>query len=231
MAEEPKKRGKKEYWGIEEEQAVATYLSLEPGDPKGEYIFETKLYAPIKKLVENIMFRYNLVIAELPVEEQIFDVIGFVVLKMRKFDTERGPKSFSYYGTVAKNYMIMKKKKHYKNKISVLDIESILGFELDENLYEEHQSESEQKTNEYLLSLAADVIDDKLKKDLTLNNNAYKIGEVIVYLLRNYQYITIQNKRQFYFVAREFTGMSAKEITKSLKIIKELFKEIQKSTY
>jgi len=230
-AKEPTKRNKKEYWGLEEEKAVADYLALEPGDPKCDFIFEQKIYGPIRKLVENIMFRYNLVISELPVDEQIDDTIGFVVLKMRRFDTERGPKSFSYYGTVAKNYMIMKKKKHYKNKITSVDIDSILGFEIDEELYEDHQSDIEIKTSEYLLNLAANTIEEKMKTDLKMGNNVYKIGEVIVYLLRNYQYITVYNKRQFYFVAREFTGMSAKEITKALKSVKELFKEIQKSTY
>jgi hypothetical protein len=59
----------------------------------------------------------------------------------------------------------------------------------------------------------------------------YLLGEAVVYLLRNYQYINVFNKRQFYFVAKEFTGLSAKEITKAMVKIKEVFRENYKTMY
>ena len=201
-----KKKKKKEYWGKDQEDAVEKYLSLEEGSREGDYIFEKYLYDPLKKLIENIMFTYHLSIPEIPVEDQVFDTMSFVVSKMRKFDTKRGPKSFSYYGTITKNYLIMKKNKHYKEKINILDVESIIGFESDHGLSIENLFESDIESHEYMFTIIANELDKILKTNIKLDKNVYKVGEIVVYLLRNYQYINIHNKRQFYFIAREFTG-------------------------
>jgi hypothetical protein len=223
------KRKKKEYWSKEQEVAVAKYLSLRPDSLEADRLFATKIYEPLKKLVENIMFTYRLTIPEMDVEEQVFDTISFVVTKFDKFDPEKGHKSFSYYGTVAKNYMIAQRNKSYNVKIKRVNIESIFGFEFDQGLFEEHEFEREYKSHGFLFKVLADELENMTKTDLTLDNNVYKLSEAIVYLLRNYQQINVHNKRQFYFLAREFTGLSAKEITKSLVKIKDVFSKTHKS--
>lgn len=231
MEDKSKKRKKKEYWGKIEEEAVAQYLQMEPGSLESEIVFEKKIYGPMKKLVENIMFTYHLSIPELPVDEQIFDCMGFVVSKMRKYDLDRGPKSFSYYGTIAKNYMILKKNKHYNGKIKKVSLDSIVGIEFIQDLFEDHEADREFKSYEFLFQVVSDEIEGLISTNTTLDNNVYKLGEAIVYLLRNYQFINIHNKRQFYFIAREFTGLQAKEITKAMIKLKEVFKETYKEMY
>ena len=229
MENNTKKRKKKEYWSKEQEEAVALYLSLRPDSHEADKLFSDKIYGPLKKLVENIMFTYKLNIPEMDVEEQVYDTISFVVSKFSKFDPEKGHKSFSYYGTVAKNYMIAQRNKSYNTKIKRVDIENIVGFEFDQGLFEEHSIEQEFKSHTFLFKLVADDIETMIQTDMTLDNNVYKLAEAIIYLLRNYQYINVHNKRQFYFLAREFTGMSAKEITKALVKIKDVFSKTYKS--
>jgi len=224
-----KKRKKREYWSKEQEEAVALYLSLRPGSAKADKIFADSIYEPLKKLVENIMFTYKLNIPEMDVQEQVYDTISFVVSKFDKYDPARGHKSFSYYGTVAKNYMIAQRNKSYNTKIKRVDIENIVGFEFDQNLFVEHEYESEFKSHTFLFKVVADELEKMVQEDLTLENNVYKLAEAIIYLLRNYQYINVHNKRQFYFIAREFTGLSAKEITKSLVKIKDVFSKTHKA--
>lgn len=224
-----KKRKKKEYWAKEQEEAVALYLSLSPGSAKADKVFNDHIYGPLKMLVENIMFTYKLNIPEMDVKEQVYDTISFVVSKFNKFDPTKGCKSFSYYGTIAKNYMIAQRNKNYSTKIKRVDIENIIGFEFDQNLFVEHEYESEFKSHTFLFKIVADELEKMVSENLTLDNNVYKLTEVIVYLLRNYQYINVHNKRQFYFLAREFTGLSAKEITKSLVKIKDVFSKTHKA--
>lgn len=225
----PKKRKKREYWTKDTERAIEQYLKLDPVSREADWLFENKLYDPLKKLVENIMFTYHLSIPELPVIEQVHDTIGFVVTKMRKFDPEKGHKSFSYYGTVAKNYMIMKKNKHYNKKVQSVDIEDVVGFEFDQGLFEEPKSDQELKSKSFLFNIVADNLDSTIKNDLSLNNNVYKVSEAIIFLLKNYQKINIHNKRQFYFIVREFTGLNAKEITKAMQQIKDIYEESRRS--
>ena len=224
-----KKHKKKGYWVKEQEEAVILYLSLPPGSPKADKVFAEQIYGPLKTLVENIMFTYKLNIPEVDVEEQVFDTMGFVVSKFNKFDHTRGHKSFSYYGTIAKNYMIAQRNKAYKTKIKRVDIENILGFEFDQDLYVDHEFESEFKSHTFLFKVLADELEQMVSTEINLDNNVIKLSEAIIYLLRNYQYVNVHNKRQFYFIAREFTGLSAKEITKALGKIKDVFSKTHKA--
>lgn len=226
-----KRRKKNDYWTKEQELAIEQYLTMDPESPEAERLFEGVIYDPLKKLVENIMFTYHLNIAEIPVIEQVYDTIGFVVSKMRKFDPSKGHKSFSYYGTVAKNYMIMKKNKHYNKKIHTVDIEDVIGFEYEQELFEDAMPEQELKSKEFLFSIVCDDLEEIIRNDLTLHQNVYKVAEAIVFLLRNYQRVNVYNKRQFYFIVREFTGLSAKEITRAMSQIKEVYERSRKSLH
>lgn len=229
MDTKPTKRKKKEYWTKEQEDAVALYLTLSPGSPKADKVFNDHIYEPLKKLVENIMFTYKLNIPEMDVEEQVYDTISFVMSKFHKFKPEMGHKSFSYYGTIAKNYMIAQRQKQYNTKIKRVDIENVLGFEFEHGLFIDHEFETEFKSHTFLFKVVADELETMTKTDLTLDGNVYKLAEAIIYLLRNYQHINVHNKRQFYFIAREFTKLSAKDITKALVKIKDIFAKTHKS--
>ncbi len=226
-----RKRKKKEYWGPIEEKAVIEYLKYPAGHPQADRIFTETLYEPLKKLVENIMFTYNLAIPEIPPEEQIYDCMSVVTQKMRKFNPERGCKSFSYFGTIAKNDLIAKSNKHYKQKIQSIDIENIVGFEMEQELCIDHEFEKDLGSNEFLLKLVASDIKEILNSNISLEPNIYKIGEAVVYLLNNYQYMNIQNKRQFYFIMKEFTGLKTKEITAAMNKINQIFKNTCKENH
>ena len=224
-----KVKKKKEYWTKEQEDAVALYLSLCPDSLEANKVFEDHIYAPLKKLIENIMFTYKLNIQEMDVEEQVFDTMSFVISKFRKFDPLKGHKSFSYYGTVAKNYLIAQKTNSHNVKIKSVDIEDILGFEFEQNLFVENDFDTEYRSNAFLFSIVSNELEKMIQSDLSLDKDVYKLAEAIIYLLKNYQYINVHNKRQFYFLAREFTGLSAKDITKALVKIKEVFAKTHKS--
>jgi hypothetical protein len=225
--DEPKKG--KMYWGVEEEKAVVNYLMMrQSGSSEIDLYFQKNLYKPIKKLVENIMFTYRLGIPGENITEQIHDCIGFVVYKMDRFTLGRTTKAFSYYGTVAKNYLIAKKNKNNKKIKEYVDIDEIIGFEHENNICVENGFESDMKSLSFLVSTTANDIEYILENDLTIDKNTYRLGEAIVTLLKNYQDINIQHKRQFYFIAREITGLSAKEITRSLQRFKEIFKDLNR---
>ena len=104
-----------------------------------------------------------------------------------------------------------------------------MGFELEQDLFIEPDSEIDFKSHIFLFNVVANDLENLVANNLTLEKNVYKLAEVIIYLLRNYQHVNVYNKRQFYLLAREFTGLSAKEITKSLNVIKGVFKESHKS--
>jgi len=228
---EIKKKKKKDYWGLEEEEAVKKFLLLPPNSPESDRLFENMIYEPLKKLVENIMFTYKIYIPGLTPEEQIMDTISFIAWKMRKFDPSKQTKSFSYYGTIAKNYMMAQSIKQNKMFDNTIDIENVIGFEFEQDLYENHEFEKEIGSYSFLFEIVANDLEKLMETDLKLEANTYKLCEAVIYLLKNYQSINVLNKRQFYFIAREFTGLSAKEITKAMKTIKETFRNSYNYNY
>ncbi len=217
------KRKKKDYWGPLEEAAVVEYLAEPAGHPKAEKIFADVIYEPLKKLVESIMFTYHLAIKELPIDEQVYDCMSFVTQKMPKFDHTKGHKSYSYFGTIAKNYMILKKNRHYKKTINSVDIENVNMADVVHSLSIEHEFENDINSHEFLFTLVSADIKEVLKTDIDLHPNIYKVGDAVVTLLDNYQYINLQNKRQFYFIVKELTGLQAKQITAAMLKIKKIF--------
>lgn len=220
---------KKDYWTIDQENAVALYLTLDPESKEANEVFNNFIYEPLKKLVENIMFRYKLTIPDEDIEEQVCDTMSFVISKFKKYDPSLGHKAFSYYGTISKNYMLAKLDKNHSGKIKKVCIDDIVEMDFEALLYKESDGEIDYRANTFLFSVVASDLENMMKSDMTLDANVYKLAEAIVYLLRNYQNINVHNKRQFYFIAREFTGMSAKDITKSLVKIKEVFSKSQKT--
>lgn len=220
------KKKKREYWTIEQEEAVKQYLEMADDSEEADKLFSQKIYPSLKTLVENIMFTYHLQLKTGDIKEQVDDVVGFVALKFNKFDPAKGHKSFSYYGTIAKNYMILKKTQEYTKAINAIEIDALEGFEFENDLFELPSQDSEYSSKEYIMTYIASELEQKLQRDLTLDPSVYKVGEVVVYLLRNYSGINVYSKNQFYFIAKEFTGLKTKDITRSLFKIKELFAEI-----
>lgn len=222
-----KKKPKKMYWTIEQEDAVKLYLTMDPDDPAADRLFLGKIYPSLRQLVENIAFTYHLTTPETPVKEQIDDCIGHVCWKFRKFDPEQGSKAFSYYGTVAKNYFILAQNKAYSKRIKTTEIDSTEGLELLLDLAIGHEFEMELDSPEFFIAHLADHIEEVLETDLGLHTNTWKLGEAIIYILRNYAHIQMSTKNTFYHIVREMTGLTTKEISKALKELKPIYAQVR----
>jgi len=221
------KKRKREYWSVEQEEAVKAYLLLEPDSREADKLFAGKIYPSLRQLVENIAFTYHLTTSETPVREQIDDCIGHVIVKFRKYDPDKGSKAFSYYGTVAKNYFILAQNKAYKKKIQTTEIDSTEGLEMILDLAIDHEFERELDSPEFFISHLADHLEGILETDISLHTNTWKLGEAIVYILRNYAHIQMSTKNTFYHIVREMTGLTTKEISKALKELKTVYAEVR----
>lgn len=220
-----KKKRKKEYWTVEQEEAVRQYLELEPDDPVADRLFRKKIYPSLRQLVENIAFTYHLTTPDVDVREQVDDCIGHVVYKFRKYDPNKGSKAFSYYGTVAKNYFILNANKSYSKRISSTELDAVEGMETELNLAIDHDVERELDSPEYFIAYLSECFEYALENDLNISTNTWKLGEAVIYILKNYTHISVNTKNTFYHVVREMTGMSTKEITNALKDLKQVYRD------
>lgn len=218
-----KKKRKKEYWTKDHEDAVKRYLTDDLSWEERDRLFSKEIYPALRQLVENIAFTFHLTTPETPVSEQIDDCLGHILLKFDKYDPEKGSKAFSYYGTVAKNYFILLQNKAYKKKVQTTEIDNTEGLEIILDLAIDHEYESELDSPQFFIAYLADHIESLLEEDISLHTNTWKLGEAVIYIMRNYSHMKLGNKNTFYHIVRDMTGLSTKEISKSLKDLKPVY--------
>jgi len=154
------------------------------------------------------------------------------------------PKAYSYFGTIVKNYLIIKDQKVYNTKINTLEINNVRDVLDGTNNLPPHYNLSRLIENDE--SMEGDDVSfegykyrDKL--DLFINNfveyceknldNIFVkeedklIGKSVLEIFRNRNNLEILNKRAVYIYLREMTNQDTSKITKANNILRKVFKE------
>jgi hypothetical protein len=104
----PKKNKKSFYYGKEQEQSVIKYLSSKDPEERS-IIYERELKPVFKTMIESIIRKYRFYLKNETYEETFLDAESFLISKMDLFEPDQNKKSYSYYGTIVKNYCLQKK--------------------------------------------------------------------------------------------------------------------------
>jgi hypothetical protein len=258
MFEEPKKRGrkpkKKPYFGPKEEEAVIKYLSLGNiiEDETTEFGFRwtgttkqlverNKIYLevlkqPLEKMVESIIRRYKLYSKDLEYEDLHSDALSFLHVKINNFKPDKNKKSYSYFGTICKNYLlgkVIKENKDVKKQIDYdemsehLESEISLSYTIDDN---------ENPTIEIIKKLG-----DQIRKEISekiLSENELKVGTALINILDNWESLMSDvsgrnkfNKNLILYYMREMTMLNTKDIRNSMRRYKNIYKILKESEF
>ena len=132
------KRGRKRknemYFGPEEEEAVIKFLES-TDETERNLIFNEWLKGPLDKMIESIIRKYKLYRKGETFEELHSDTLSFLMTKVHKFESGRGKKAYSYFGTISKHYilgLLIKDEKYIRQISSYEDLSD--NFEEREDL-------------------------------------------------------------------------------------------------
>jgi hypothetical protein len=213
-----------------------TYFTEETEDAIIRYRLETKLsvkntiysniiHPAFYKLVENIIhsFKFYYIDTE-SIEDLKYEVISFLIQKIHLYEKNKG-KAFSYFGTIAKRYLITYNKKNYKNIISKVDIVDIVKNE-------------DTKVNEVFIDRSNDFdIDTRIVfnnflnhmelkvLDMFSNPSETKVAANILEIFKKVGDMSSINKKLIYFCVKEATGEDSVIITKVIKKLKIVYKD------
>lgn len=225
------RKKKKNYYGPEQEEAVVRFLEAETQYEK-EKIYREHLREPIDKLIENIIRTYKLYRASYEFEDLHSDTLSFLATKFEKFKPEKGKKSYSYFGTICKNYLFGEMVKEYKRGTSLVDIDKNQNDVLKKDGYTYTIDEEEIDFTNFLEGLALSVREE-LKED-GLSDNEFKVGYALAKILEDWRELfsdvndgknsTKFNKNLILLYIRNMTGLNTKEIRNSMKRFKSLYK-------
>ena len=210
------------YWGVEQEEAIVEFNTNEDIEDKHK-VFVAIIEPAFRKLVENIYYTYNFNKLLWDREQIEHEVMTHLYEKLNKFDISKNKKSFSYFGTITKNWMIQRCNADKNKRFIDDDNQDIIVQNISINAYEENEVNQH---NQDFISGIIEEFDDWDSKD-NYNKEDFAVLEIINDILKNYHRFNIYNKKQLYVYIREATDLPSRKITKSLKKIKINYSDIK----
>ena len=209
------------YFTQETEDAIVLYNNTEDADLKSK-IYQEGVHYAFNRLVEAITHRFKFYHTEVDYLEQLHhEVETFLHSKIHLFDPSKGAKAFSYFGTIAKRYLIIQNTKNYKKKIATTGVEVIDNNE--SHSYNIQGAEEKTEMQVFLEGYIA-FCDEELYNIFTNPVDA-KIADSILQLFKSRETLDIINKKALYIYIREMVpDIKTPRITKVANRLREVFK-------
>ena len=187
------------YFNADTQRAIVEFQSAEDRVVR-ERLYVLEIMPAFQKLVENLINIHKFAGLHDSYDDLRNDCINFLFETICKFDDSRGTNAFSYFNVVAKNWLIIKsKQKSQKSKKNVsLDDLSLLSA---------HEK---------------NILEEKLRteNELTCINS-------IITIFQNIEDIDLLNKNAILLYMRELSGLSPKQLTTTMQVIKKHYKKIK----
>ena len=212
------------YWGEDQESAVVEFNTNADIDEKHK-VFVDIIEPAFRKLVENIYYTYNFNKILCDREQIEHEVMTHLYEKLSKFDISKNKKSFSYFGTITKNWMIQRCNADKNKRFIDDDNQDIIVQNISIHAYEE--DEVGRHNEEFINEIIGDFDDWDAKENYTRDD--FAVLEIVNDILKNYERFNIYNKKQLYVYIREATDLPSRKITKSLKKIKINYSDIKEN--
>jgi len=212
------KTGPSVYFTQETEDAIVEYLQTSDESNRNK-IYNSKIKYAFYKLAENIIHTFKFYYTDInTIEDLKHEVVTFLLEKLHLYSPGKG-KAYSYFGTIAKRYLIIYNNNNYKKLQRHGEMDEI---EEDKSYLDKTIKESEEDINLNLfITLYIRYIDKHLYKLFPKPQDA-KTADAIIELFRKRESLEIFNKKALYIYIREITDVSTPQITKITKKLNNL---------
>tara|TARA_R100000908_G_C3750578_1_gene145202 strand:+ start:1083 stop:1784 length:702 start_codon:yes stop_codon:yes gene_type:complete len=218
----PRKAKSKNYFTQDTEDAIVRYNN-EPDSKVRSKIYEREIHYAFFKLTENIIHTFKFYYTEVDdIEHLQHEVITFLLSKIHLFDPSRGAKAYSYFGTIAKRYLILQNQKNYKKRIDKAPVDEL--FKDDTHSYNLDDPDPANLPINQFLSLYIEYCTENLEKLFPKKHDA-QVADAILELFRKREDIDIFNKKALYIYIREMVDVKTPKITKIANQLYGIFKD------
>ena len=120
----PVKKKKKGVQSCTQDTEDAIVLYNKTTDPEvRSRLYNDRIHYGFFKLTENIIHTFKFYYTEVDnIEDLQHEVITFLLSKIHLFNKDKGAKAYSYFGTIAKLYLILSNQKNYKKRIDTAPV-------------------------------------------------------------------------------------------------------------
>jgi hypothetical protein len=218
IEKKPKKSGV--YFTQETENAIVLYNTTLDSEIRSK-IYQNEIHYAFFKLTENIIHTFKFYYTEVDnIEDLQHEVITFLLSKIHLFNPERGAKAYSYFGTIAKRYLILYNTKNYKKRVDSVPVEDLeqdesYSYSIEDTLKNEFLSNY---IDEFVVYCSSNIY------ELFPKDQDAQIADAILELFRKRENIDIFNKKALYIYIREMIDAKTPKITKIANQLYSIFK-------
>jgi hypothetical protein len=218
-----KPKTKNVYFTSETEEAILRYR-LAPNQAVANQIYNKEIHYAFYKLAENIIHTFKFYYTEVDnIEDLKYEVISFLLQKLHLYDQSKG-KAYSYFGTIAKRYLIIYNQKNYKKMVSKMQVSEV------DNSEKTHESlvigtETEDINRNSVINQFIDVVDNNLSL-MFEKESEMKVADAILEVFKKRENIDIFNKKALFIYIKEITDCQSNTITKVIKKLKVAYKDV-----
>tara|TARA_R110000787_G_scaffold200357_2_gene311360 strand:+ start:1371 stop:2108 length:738 start_codon:yes stop_codon:yes gene_type:complete len=217
-----KKKTKNYYFTQDTEDAIVKYNGSSDPEERS-IIYERGIHYGFFKLTENIIHTFKFYYTEVSdIEHLQHEVITFLLDKIHLFDPTRGAKAFSYFGTIAKRYLIIQNTKNYKKRVDKAPVEEIHhdvkhSYDMDYNPMEK--------------DLLSDFMDEYVEYCTDNLSNFFpkikdaQVADAILLVFSQRDKIDFFNKKALYIYIREMVDVKTPHITKIAGKLGDIYKK------
>jgi len=217
-----KKKTKNQYFTQDTEDAIVRYNGSSDPEERSK-IYQNGIHYGFFKLTENIIHTFKFYYTEVDnIEHLQHEVITFLLSKIHLFDPTRGAKAFSYFGTIAKRYLIIQNTQNYKKRVDKAPVEDLHhslshSYDMDYNPME--KDDLSDFLDEYLEYCTKNIY------DLFPKEKDAKVADAILEIFRKRESIDIFNKKAIYLYIREMVDVKTPHITRIADQLGVIFKD------
>jgi len=207
----------KNYFTQETEDAIVAYnLSVDPIERSK--IYNDKIHYAFFKLTQNIIHTFKFYYTEVEnIEDLQHEIITFLLSKIHLFDSSKGTKAYSYFGTIVKRWLILYNEKNYKKRVNSIPVTTLEEDSGHSYVIEENNSPSDKLGHNDKIALFTDLYVEYCTNniyDIFPKENDAKIADAILELFRKRDNLEVFNKKALYIYIREMIDVKTPKITK-----------------
>ena len=225
-----KRKKSNNYWTKITELSITAYNQTIDRPQLRERIYRRFIYPALMKLAENLINKMKPAYIRSNFKDLQTDLVTYLTARLDKFNPIHG-KAYSYYTRSSFNYLIAENQKAYvklKQKTEPINI--------DENrnvLIEIHNDEMRQ-TLKYFMDAYIEHCHENLNYIFS-NQTDIHVADSILHIFETRENIEEFNKKALYVFIRERTGLQTNNITRVIKVLKQIyeakFKEYEKTEF
>ena len=218
----------KMYFSADTQDSIVAYQNASGKKEKNE-LYVKRIMPAFEKLAENLINIHKFTSLYDSYEDLKMDCVNFLFETIHKFDADRGTNAFSYFNVVAKNWLIIKTKQgaqKVKRNVYIDDPDSLSKAET--KMIEEYQvvpamqvESEEDNPHKDMLELFYDI-----RAKVKTPNELSCINSIIT-IFENIDEIDLLNKSAILLYMRELSGLSPKQLTSTIQIIKKHYKKMK----